>query len=118
MSLSQRKRKSIVDAEARLRTNDVAGPGNLRSGQVNNFEPRLYQSSLLFGGKAQELVLEERIGNEDLKREAKEFREKRGLAQIDETACITDYDPHLVSAVPSGRPPPEAMVFSATRPPY
>jgi hypothetical protein len=74
MSLRQGKRKSIVNAEPRLCTNDIASSGDLFPWEVDYFEPTLDQTPLLFEGKAQQFIVEQCVGDEDLKRQAKEYR--------------------------------------------
>lgn len=118
MSFRQDKGKAIVNAEPRLSKDGLARPRDLGPRQVHNLESRRNQVLLLFGGKAQQFIFEERVGDQNFEGQPQESREQRGLAQIDETACITDDDPHRFRTVPSARPPREAVIFSATQPLY
>ncbi len=74
MSLRQGEGKAIVNAEPRLCANDIASSRNLFPREVNYSEPSFDQTPLLFDGKAQQLIFEKRVGDENFKGQAKEYR--------------------------------------------
>ena len=87
MNLRQRKRKSIVDAEARLRTNDIASPGNLRSpGKSTTLSPAftrlLFSSTEKLSSSSSKSVLGMRISKGRRRNTASRAALRRSMRQL------------------------------------